>query len=137
MAKCKLCGTRYWFFSNHICKPQQVTKKNDTYPKTPVQNIYTKQTIRRDSDSSAVNDLQQQQMYAQQLLQQQAFLTSSSDDTCRSEPNEATASHHQHESSVSIPQSSYSPSYDSGSSYSSDSSSSSCDSSSSSSSGWD
>ncbi len=35
MAQCKLCGTRYWFFSNHICKPQQVTKKNYTYPNTP------------------------------------------------------------------------------------------------------
>nr|WP_213070218.1 hypothetical protein [Acinetobacter baumannii] len=94
MAQCKLCGTRYWFFSNHICKPRQVTKKNYTYPNTPLQNINTKQTIRRDSNSSAANDLQQQQMYAQQLLQQQAFLTSSSDDTCRSTYNEESATHH-------------------------------------------
>ena len=129
MAQCKLCGTRYWFFSNHICKPQQVTKKNYTYPKTPVSNVTIKQTIRRDSDSSAVNDLQQQQMYAQQLLQQQAFLTSASDDACRSEPIKPTIQGHHHES-VSAPS-------DSGSSYSSDSSSSSCDSGSSSSSGWD
>ena len=76
MAQCKSCGTRYWFFSNHVCKPQQVTKKNYTYPKTPVSNVNMKQTIRHDSESSDANySNQQQQLYAQQLLQQQAFLT--------------------------------------------------------------
>lgn len=135
MAQCKLCGTRYWFFSNHICKPQQMTKKNYTYPKTPVSNVYMKQTIRHDSELSDVNySNQQQQMYAQQLLQQQVFLTSSSDDTCRPTYNEASATHH-HECSPST--SNHSSSYDSGSSYSSDNSSSSYDSGSSSSSSWD
>ena len=137
MAQCKLCGTRYWFFSNHVCKPQPVTKKNYTYPKTSVSNVNSKQTIQRDSESSDANySTQQHQIYAQQQLQQQAFLTSASDNTCRSEPMKPTVHNHHHES-VSSSYSHHSSSSDSSSSYSSDSSSSSCDSGSSSSSGCD
>ncbi len=122
MAQCKICGKRYWFFSQHKC---EIKSRHSNSTQTRSNDFY------RSITSNANEQIQQQQ-----LIQQTIILTSSNDDTCRSTSIEVTGSHPS--DSITLTSSNHChSSHDSGSSSSSDSSSSSYDSGSSSGSSWD